>query len=72
MTFFAPIMLLAALSCPAPIISNVSGFPWNADDQAIMEVTKKRCDIKYKRSPCLIKFQKWGFKDYRVICGAKR
>ena len=72
MTFFAPIYLFAALSCPAPIFDNVSDFPWNKDDEAIALITIKRCAVKYHRSPCLIKFQKYGYKDYRVICGAKR
>jgi hypothetical protein len=71
MIFLTP-FLLAALSCPATISSNVSSFPWNADDTAIQKLTVKRCAHHYPRSPCLIKFQKYGYKDYRVVCGAKR
>lgn len=72
MSLLTSFFLVSNLTCPAPITDNVSGFPWNDRDTKILEITKTRCAVKYKRSPCLIKFQKYGESDYRVICGAKR
>lgn len=66
----APIAVVLALSCPAPVIENISGLAWNAEDQKTLDAAKKRCVQIWADAPCVKWFQKREKLMYRVICGA--
>lgn len=66
------IFLLAALSCPAPVMQNVSGYPWNDYDREELRYCERRCKEIYSDAPCVKLFRKFGKKDYSVICGGKK
>lgn len=71
MTFLTPIYLLA-LTCPAVTPINSTKFPWNWQDAKVMASAEERCKYHFPLSPCLITFEKYAERDYRVKCGAKR
>lgn len=64
--------LIAALACPTTQIVNKTNLPWNDMDTRNLNTAKARCPVKYKNSPCLVKFTKVGPQDYTATCGAKR
>lgn len=67
------IALLMTLSCPTPVMQNVSKYPWNDYDRQEMRYAEKRCQEIYgKDGECLTLFRKFGKRDYTVLCGAKR
>ena len=55
--------------CPATITNNAF---WLPVDFSNFHVASKRCKVKFKNSPCLIKFTKTKERSYRAICGARR
>lgn len=58
--------------CPKPELVNSSSEPWNSYDRSVIALAKIRCGFKYKRSPCLSRFEKVATQAYRVLCGAKK
>lgn len=64
--------LIAAFACPTTKLVNKTKLPWNAIDTRNQNTAKERCPIKYKNSPCLVKFTKVGPQDYHATCGARR
>jgi hypothetical protein len=60
-----------AKECPKTVMVLVTPEPWSAMDQINFNLAKKRCPVKYKRSPCLKKFIRWGKLRYSAICGMK-
>lgn len=66
------LLVLAALSCPATKMQNVTKFPWNDHDRSILQQARKRCGELYQDAPCVKLFRKYGKQDYSVICGAER
>lgn len=66
------LILVAALSCPKPVMLNETSFPWNKRDYQVLRQVKKRCGEIYPDAPCVKLFKKYGDgHDYSVICGAK-
>jgi hypothetical protein len=57
--------------CPRTTIVLLTPEGWSAMDQINFNLAKKRCPVKYKRSPCLKKFIRWGKLRYSAICGAR-
>lgn len=66
------IALLIALSCPTPVMQNVSKEPWNDYDRSMLAQTEKRCGEIYPTAPCVKLFRKYNRKQYSVICGKKK
>jgi hypothetical protein len=64
-------MLAAKYTCPLPLKTNLTEFPWNAQDEAHYVIAKGRCASLYRRSPCLAKFIKNTASDYSVSCVGK-
>lgn len=60
------------LSCPAIEKVNRSKYEWNVYDSSVMKGAQISCGFKYRNSPCLVRFEKYGMQDYNVTCGAKR
>jgi hypothetical protein len=72
------LLLLSALStpvsakrCPVVLIHVLTPESWSEMDEINLEMAKKRCPQKYKRSPCLKKFIRWKPLRYGAICGPK-
>lgn len=66
------ILVILALSCPAPVLQNVSGYPWNSYDKKEQRYAEKRCKQIYDDAPCLKLWRKFGKQDYSAICGAEK
>lgn len=60
---------MMALSCPVTKMQNVTKYPWNDHDRAILAQAKKRCGELYSDSHCVKLFRKYGKQDYSVVCG---
>ena len=58
------------MSCPAPVMLNVSAYPWNSYDKVVLQIAKKRCKEIYDDSPCVKLFRKHEKQGYTVICGS--
>lgn len=63
-------MLMAALSCPTPTITNNTD-TWTKFDQTTLENAEKRCGEIYSDAPCLKTFIKKPDGVYDAICGAE-
>jgi len=57
--------------CPKTNIVLIDKEPWSKMDQINFNIAQNRCPEKYKKSPCLKKFIRWGKLRYGAICGAK-
>lgn len=66
------IALVLALSCPAPLMQNVSQFPWNDYDRKELRYAEKRCAEIYSDSPCVKLFRKFDKQSYSVICSGEK
>ena len=60
------------LQCPEPIISNMSGGPFEQIDATTFNFAKKRCAALFQQSPCLVKFIMYNDDGYGVICGKEK
>jgi hypothetical protein len=60
--------IVLAFLCPAIIIVNLSGQPWNDLDQKNLDVAKYRCAQIFPNSPCVKKFIKKEGRTYNVVC----
>ena len=65
-------MISLLLLCASPHIKNISHYPWNSDDQHMLEYAIKRCKEQYIDQPCLKYFFKYAKKDYYAICGFEK
>lgn len=65
-------MILATLMCKPTYMLNVSGHPWNANDEKMLAYAKKRCMQIWAETPCVTVFRKYGKQDYTAICGAAK
>lgn len=58
------------MMCAAVIIINLTVFPWNTNDEKVLESARRVCKVQYgPRSPCVKKIIKQKAQDYRVMCG---
>lgn len=65
-------VLIAALYCHAPTLTNLSKEPWTSHDREVIKFTHKRCGEIYPISPCLSRFIKLESNRYRVYCQEKK
>lgn len=61
-------LVVALVSCPKTIIVNHTD-EWTVKDRIQIRHSKKRCEEKYERSPCLKVFIKKATNNYQVLCG---
>lgn len=55
------------MTCPTPLIINLSTDPWNKHDRKVYGVANYRCRTEYKS--CLRKFIKKESLVFNAICG---
>jgi hypothetical protein len=58
-------------SCAATIMINISGEPWNREDEENMRAATARCPQLYSDAPCLSKFIKKQARTYEALCGGE-
>lgn len=67
------LLLSLAATCPETLVSSILGQVWLPMDQEVMELNRGFCVRKYsRRSPCVTKFIKMGYRRYHIMCGSRR